>query len=147
MYSEPLSHLPDPHRQAEFYDGVAFKRGIAWFIDCAVIIAISLPLALFTIVGLFMIPVFFMVVGFLYRWFTISGGSATWGMRLMAIELRDAYGRRLDGQQALFHTLGYTVTMSTVILQIISIFLMLTSERGQSLTDMFMGTTALNLRA
>ncbi|MGH1414657.1 MAG: RDD family protein [Pelagimonas sp.] len=147
MYSEPLSHLPDPIRQAEFYDGVAFKRGIAWFIDTAVIIAITLPLALFTIIGIFMIPVYFIVVGFLYRWFTISGGSATWGMRLMAIELRDAYGRRLNGQQAFFHTLGYSVTMSTVVLQIASIVMMLISERGQSLTDMVMGTTALNLRA
>lgn len=147
MYSEPLSHLPDPVRQAEFYDGVAFKRGIAWVIDTIVIVAITLPLALVSIVGLFMIPLLYIIVGFLYRWFTISGGSSTWGMRMMAIELRDAYGRRLDGQQALFHTLGYSFTMTTVVLQIASIVMMLVSERGQSLTDMVMGTTALNLRA
>lgn len=147
MYSEPLSHLPDPQRQAEFYEGVAFKRGIAWFVDSAIILAITLPIALFTVVGLFFIPLFYIVIGFLYRWFTIASGSATWGMRLMAVELRDAYGRRLDGTQALLHTAGYSITMTTVILQIVSIGLMLFSERGQSLTDMFLGTTALNLRA
>ncbi|WP_205626897.1 RDD family protein [Pseudoponticoccus marisrubri] len=147
MYSEPLSHLPDPETQAGFYDGVTIKRGLAWVVDVILIALITLPIALFTVVGLFVIPLIYLTVGFLYRWITISNRSATPGMRLMAIELRNAWGERLDTGQALLHTVGYTVTMSTVLLQLGSILLMFLSERGQGLTDMVLGTVALNRRA
>lgn len=147
MYTEPMSHLPDPERQAAFYDGVTVKRGLAWVVDTLLIALLTLPIAIFTIIGLFMLPLLFLVIGFLYRWMTIAGGSATPGMRLMSIEFRNARGERFDGGQAFLHTLGYTITSSTVILQIVSIGLMLFSERGQGLTDMVLGTVALNRRA
>ncbi|KUF08849.1 hypothetical protein AVJ23_20740 [Pseudoponticoccus marisrubri] len=142
-----MSHLPDPETQAGFYDGVTIKRGLAWVVDVILIALITLPIALFTVVGLFVIPLIYLTVGFLYRWITISNRSATPGMRLMAIELRNAWGERLDTGQALLHTVGYTVTMSTVLLQLGSILLMFLSERGQGLTDMVLGTVALNRRA
>lgn len=144
---EPLSHLPDPDRQAEFYDGVTIKRGIAWVIDFSIILVLGLLVSLVTVVGLFFIPFFVMVVGFAYRVFTIAGRSATWGMRLMSIELRDAYGRRLDLGQAFLHTLGYTVTISTMLLQLVSIGLMVAHPRGQGLSDLALGTVMLNRRA
>ena len=65
----------------------------------------------------------------------------------MAISLRDAYGRRLDFGLALLHTLGYTVSMSLPLIQIVSIVLMLSSERRQGLTDMALGTAMVNRRA
>ena len=68
-------------------------------------------------------------------------------MRLMAIELRDASGQRLDNGQALLHTLGYTVQWAVPILQVVSVVMMLVTERGQSLTDMVLGTVALNRRS
>ena len=147
MYSQPLSHLPDPERQAGFYDGVTVKRGFAWVIDLIIISIISLLISTVTVIGLFMIPLIYIVIAFFYRWLSIAGGSATPGMRLMAIELRNAYGERLDTGQALLHTLGYFVTMSTFILQVISVVLMFSSERGQGLSDMVLGTVALNKRA
>jgi uncharacterized RDD family membrane protein YckC len=147
MYSEPMSHLPDPERQMAFYDGVTVKRGIAWVLDTVLIALITLPLAALSIVGLFFIPFIFFLVSFCYRWMTIAGGSATLGMRFMAIELRDAYGRRLDGTQAFLHTLGYTITISTFVLQLVSVIFMFINPRGQGLTDMVLGTVALNRRA
>ena len=147
MYTEPMSHLPDPDRQAAFYEGVTVKRGFAWVVDTLLIGLLTLPIAVFSIVGLFILPLVFLLVGFVYRWMTIAGGSATPGMRLMSIEFRNAYGERFDGAQAFLHTLGYTITSSTVILQIVSITLMFLSERGQGLTDMVLGTVALNRRA
>ena len=146
MYPDAVSHLPDPERQSEFYDGVTVKRGIAWVIDLVIILALAIPLAFFSIIGIFFIPVFILVVGFAYRVLTIAGGSATWGMRMMAIELRDAYGRRLDFGQAFLHTLGYTVTISTMLLQLISIGFMFGTPRGQGLSDMVLGTAMLNKR-
>ncbi|OWV63240.1 hypothetical protein CDZ98_00645 [Mameliella alba] len=142
-----MSHLPDPDRQAAFYDGVTIKRGLAWVVDTVLISLITLPIAVFSIVGLFMLPLMFLVIGFLYRWMSIAGKSSTPGMRLMNIEFRNAWGERFDGGEAFLHTLGYTLIATTVILQIASIVLMFVSERGQGLHDMVLGTVALNRRA
>ncbi|MFP4405096.1 RDD family protein, partial [Rhodosalinus sp.] len=92
-------------------------------------------------------PFLMLVVGLIYRTLTIAGGSATWGMRLMSIELRDRRGERLDFGQALMHTLGYSVSLAFPLLQAISIVLMLTGERRQGLTDLVLGTVMLNRRA
>ncbi|MBV2360897.1 RDD family protein [Thalassococcus sp. CAU 1522] len=148
MTSDPYFDLPDPVRQSQFYSGVAVKRGLAWVIDTAITFALVLPILLMTaFVATFFLPLLFFTVGFAYRWMTIAGGSATWGMRMMAVELRNAGGQRLDGGEAFLHTLGYTVQWAFPVLQVVSIVTMLASERGQSLTDMVLGTVALNRRA
>ena len=69
------------------------------------------------------------------------------GMRFAGIELRDAYGARLDLGGALAHTTGYTISLAIPLLQVISVVMMLTGARGQGLTDAFLGTVALNRRA
>lgn len=147
MYSDTFSHLPDPAMQPEFYADVTVKRAMAWIFDIVLIAVITLPIALITIVGLFFIPMIWIAVGFVYRWATISGKSATLGMRLMSIELRDGFGNRLDPGQALLHTLGYTVSVSMFPVQLVSVVLMMLSERGQGLTDLVLGTVMLNRRA
>lgn len=137
--------LPDPHFQAEFYDLVPVKRLGAWLADSAVIAvlcALIVPLTAFT--GLFFLPLLYLTVGLVYRWVTIARGSATWGMRLMAVELRGLDGGRLDGGTALAHTLAYSVTMAFVLPQVISIALMLTDDRGRSLADRLAGVVAIN---
>jgi uncharacterized RDD family membrane protein YckC len=148
MMTDLHSTLPDPARQPEFYDSVTVKRGLAWAIDVVVICVLLIPVIVFTLfIGLFFLPFLYAVVSFVYRVLTIAGGSATWGMRLMAIELRDAGGRRLDLGQAFLHTLGYTVSLAVAPLQLISVILMLVTERGQGATDLVLGTVALNRRA
>ncbi len=149
MYSEPISHLPDPQRQSEFYDSVTVKRGIAWVLDTVIIAAFTLVVSFFfaiTIIGILFIPLLTFAIGFVYRWWTIGSGSATWGMRTMSIELRDAYGRRLTNGQAFWHTIGFTLSVIIFPLQIVSVIMMFVSERGQGLTDHFLGTVALNRR-
>lgn len=147
MYSEPMTHLPDPERQGEFYASVPVKRGLAWVVDTILIALITTVLALISIVGVFFWLAIFVGVSFVYRWVTIALGSATPGMRLMAIEFRDAYGRRLNSLQAFLHTVGYFVSWGFGVVQLASIIFMMTTERGQGLTDMVLGTTALNRRA
>ncbi|ETX15584.1 RDD family protein [Roseivivax halodurans JCM 10272] len=141
-------HLPDPVTQPEFYDGVVAKRAMAWVIDVILVALFVVPVVILTaFLALFVLPVVMLVVGFLYRWITIANGSATWGMRMMAIELRDAYGRPLDPAQAFFHTLGYALSMTTAIVQLGSAGLMCVTERGQGLTDLALGTVMINRRA
>ncbi len=143
-----MQQLPDPHRQPQFYASVPLKRLIAWIIDSVVILLIALIVVTLTLfVGFFVWPILYLVVGFAYRVVTITNGSATLGMRFAGIELRDAYGARLDFGSALAHTTGYTISLAIPLLQVISVVMMLTGARGQGLTDAFLGTVALNRRA
>lgn len=148
MTYQTHDYLPDPATRPEFYASVPAKRLFAWVIDFVVVCALMIPILFLTLfTALFFWPLAFAVVGFVYRVLTLAGGSATLGMRLMAIEFRNAYGERLDPGQAVLHTLGYTVSLSLPVIQIVSMVLMCTTERGQGLTDMVLGTVAINRRA
>jgi uncharacterized RDD family membrane protein YckC len=141
-------HLPNPDTQPEFYTDVPLKRLLAFVVDTVVIIGLSLAIVPFTaFTGIFFFPILMTVVGFGYRVVTLARGSATWGMRLTAIEFRDAQGARFDISQAFLHTLGFTISLTIPILQVLSIVLMLTGERAQGLTDRVMGSVAINRRA
>ncbi|MHA6323454.1 RDD family protein [Roseivivax sp. CAU 1753] len=141
-------HLPDPVRQPEFYDSVTLKRFVAWIIDTVFVAIIMVPIMVMTLgIALFFLPVIWFAVSFTYRWVTLATGSATWGMRAMSIELRDAYANRLDPATAFLHTLGYALSVATAIVQLGSILLMLSTERKQSLTDLVLGTVMINCRA
>ena len=128
----------------ELYEGVPTKRAIAWCVDVVIITIatlLSLPFTLFA--GLFVLPVLYLIVGFLYRWATVAGGSATWGMRLAGIELRRLDGERLDPATAFFHVSGHTFAICTFPLALISAAVMYMTEKGQGLTDLVLGTVAL----
>ncbi len=138
---------PDPDTQPQFYTGVPTKRLVAWILDMVLIVLICLAILPFTaFTGIFFFPFLMLIVGFLYRVATLTGGSATWGMRLLSLEIRQGDDRPLDGATAFLHTLGYSVSLALPVLQLISIVLMLTSARRQGLTDMVLGTVALNKR-
>ncbi|WP_299692399.1 RDD family protein [uncultured Tateyamaria sp.] len=141
-------HLADPVTQPQFYRDVAGKRLLAWIVDTVLITLICLLILPFTaFIALFFFLGLMAVVSFVYRVLTLAGGSATLGMRLFAIEFRDRHGARFDLGTAFLHTVGYTVSWAVAPLQLISIVLMATSGRGQGLTDMLLGTAALNRRA
>lgn len=127
------------------YDGVTIKRGIAWLFDVvliAMLCALVLPFTAFT--GIFFFPFLMLVMGFIYRWLTLAGGSSTWGMRMVGIHFRDHRGAPLGSGLALAHTLGYTISITIAPLQLISIIMMLITRRGQGLTDLVLGTEAIN---
>ncbi len=140
--------LPDPETQPEFYADTATKRALAWVVDAVLIgIMCFFAVILTAFIGLFFLPFLWFILSFAYRVVTIANGSATWGMRLMAIQFRNARGMRLNLSEAFLHTLGYTVSLAVFPLQLISIVLMLTTARGQGLTDHVLGTVALNRSA
>ncbi|MDT8327595.1 MAG: RDD family protein [Roseovarius sp.] len=141
-------HLPDPATQPEFYADVPTKRLVAFVVDTVVIIAICLVILLLSaFTAVFFFPLLMVVVGFAYRVITIARASATWGMRLTAIEFRTASGERFDLGMAFAHTFGLTISFLLPLLQVISIVLMLTSARAQGLSDHVLGTVAINRRA
>lgn len=143
-----MSATPDPQSQPEFYKDVALKRLLAWCVDAVITLlacVVVLPFTAFT--GIFFFPFLFLVVGFVYRVITIANTSGTWGMRLFAIELRQSDGARMDVSSAFAHTLGYTLSWTVPVFQLISIVMMATTERGQGLSDHVLGTIMVNKRA
>ncbi len=138
---------PDPITQAQFYEGTPSKRLFAWVLDMVLIIGICLLIVPFTVFTAFLFfPFLMFCVGFIYRTATLANKSATWGMRLMSMEIRESDDQPLSTGMAFLHTLGYSVSLGVFPLQIISIILMLTSERKQGLTDMVLGTVPMNKR-
>lgn len=145
MYDDTHQGLPDPMTQAEFYADIPAKRLLAWVIDTIAILLLAVLLLPFTaFAALFFFPVFYLVVGFLYRAASLARWSATPGMALFAVELRTAAGARFDAAHAFAHTLGYSLSVAFVLPQVLSVFLMLTSPRAQGLTDVILGTAAIN---
>ncbi len=143
-----MTHLPDPDTQSQFYEGVAIKRLMAWLVDTVLIVLVAIAILPFTaFTGLFFFPFLILVVGFVYRTLTLAGGSATWGMRLFAIEFRTMHGERFDIGTAFAHTLGYSISFAVFPAQAVSVILMLTTPRGQGLTDHVLGTVAMNRRS
>ncbi|KPQ14576.1 MAG: RDD family [Rhodobacteraceae bacterium HLUCCO18] len=137
--------LPDPEYDHAFYDGVPAKRFFAWIVDVILIALVSLILGLLTLTVLLWVwPILYFTVSFLYRSATIGTGSATLGMRLMNIELRNGLGQRLSPAEAMIHTGLYLFLSASVILQLISVGLMLASRRHQGLHDHILGSAAIN---
>jgi len=142
-----MTHLPDPDMAPQFYAGTTSKRFLAWILDVVLIFIVSLVLSLLTLgLGFIIWAALYLTVSFLYRTLTLASGSATWGMQFAGVEIRDRFGSRLDFGGALLHTIGYLVSVTIPVLQLISIVIMLTSSRGQGATDMLLGTAAINRR-
>ncbi len=141
-------HIPDPQAQPEFYADVPLKRLLAWLIDTVLVIVICLLIVPFTaFTGLLFFPVLMLMVGFAYRVVTLANGSATWGMRLMAIEFRTLSGEKFDLSMAFGHTMIFSIGCAFLPVQLLSVILILTSVRAQGLSDHILGTVALNRRA
>ena len=145
MMHDPYPGHPHPEHDAAFYAGVPAKRLVAWLADSVLIgilTLIALPFTAF--LGLFVLPLMWLAVGMAYRIVTLSNGSATLGMRLVAIELRNRYGERFTIAEAATHTLIYTTAMAFFLLQIASIVMMLTGAKAQGLPDHAIGSVAIN---
>lgn len=143
-----MSSTPDPHAQPDFYKDVPLKRLLAWVIDALITLLACITILPFTaFTGIFFFPFLFLVVGFAYRFVTIANSSATWGMRVFAIELRQSDGGRMTPASAFAHTLGYTLSWTVPVFQLISIVMMAATERGQGLSDHVLGTVMINRRA
>lgn len=144
-----LPGLPDPDLDRQFYSGVPTRRFFAWCIDFVLELVIGIPIAIFFGIatlgfGFLLFGVMLAVISFLYRVTTISNRSATWGMRIMGIELRRADGERFDFGTALLHTSLFTVSVAFVVLQLISCLSMVGSRYGQGLPDLILRTTMIN---
>lgn len=142
-----MTRLPDPYDNPRLYEGVPLKRLLAWVIDTVLVVVICvliLPLTAFT--GVFFFPFLIMVISFGYRVILLANGSATLGMHLLAIEMRDGQDNRFDFRLAFLHTLGFSFSFGFILVQVVSMIFMASTARGQGITDLVLNTTALNRR-
>lgn len=94
--------------------------------------------------GAFIFPLLAFAADLAYRGGCLYAWSATLGIRMMGIEIRNKDGDRVDANEVLFHSglyIGITLTGFGVPATAIA---MLINERGQGLQDMVLETTAIN---
>lgn len=140
-YSRTIHVIPD----VRLYSDVAPRRAIAWMLDSvfiAMLVGFMIPLTGF--LALFFLGGLYLTVSFLYRWLGLANGSATLGMRIMGLTLRDRFGNRIDGLTALMHTLFYTLSVAFVFPQVISVLLMAFTKAHQGTGDIVLGTALVN---
>lgn len=139
------TRLPDPEIEPTFYQGVLVKRGMAWVVDIVIITVLTTIAGILTLsVGFFLWPLFFLAIGALYRFATLASGSATWGMRLVGIELRGHDCGRFGPVEAVLHVSGYYASVFFVLPAIASVAAMAATGRRQGLTDLILGSAAIN---
>lgn len=144
-YNTQATGLPDPVLQPGFYDGVTLKRALAWVIDTVVIGTLTVLIGFATFfVGFFFFPVVFLTLSIIYRITTITARSATPGMRLVGVEIRNAEGHPLTTGEAALHTVFYLGSLIFFLPQIVSWGMMLFTARGQGLHDALLGTAVIN---
>ncbi|MGB0506853.1 MAG: RDD family protein [Pikeienuella sp.] len=121
------------------------KRLFAFFIDVFLVwgIAIAVSIGSFG-VGFLDFGGLLLVVDLIYRIATISTGSATWGMRMLGIGLRDKNGQKFDLTAASLHTIAFYIVLASVIIQFASALMMLGTERRQGLHDVLLGSVMVN---
>jgi uncharacterized RDD family membrane protein YckC len=140
-----LSGLPDPEIDAQFYAGVPFKRLVAWFIDFFIIVALAAGASIATIgIAAIFFPLTLLIINLIYRIYFLKTRSATPGMIITGIEIRNHLGNRLSSDEALWHTVVFTLAMMFFFIQILSVAMMLFSRHGQGVHDYMRGTTAIN---
>lgn len=143
---------PDPVLDSQFYAGVPTRRFVAFCIDVVIVFVVWVAVLLvglaLTVVTLGLgAPIAVLaasVTDFLYRWLTLAEGSATLGMRLTGIEIRDGTGSRLDPVMAFLHVGGFYVSLFFVPLLVIGWILMAATPHRRMLHDIVLGTVAIN---
>lgn len=140
-----MTRLPDPEHEPGLYSDLLLKRFLAWLVDLIVTFTIIAGIVVLTaFIGLFFLPVLWIVVSVTYRTVMLSNHGATLGMLLLALRLRHLDGRRPDPVVCLWHAVLFSGSMVTVVGQVVSVGLMMTTPYRQGLNDLILGTTMIN---
>ncbi|MBT5940045.1 MAG: RDD family protein [Rhodospirillaceae bacterium] len=140
----------DPLLHPEFYNGIIFKRVIAYVID---VVAISIILGI-VFVGLGILGfvtfgatwgimgIVLLLIPFAYHTILIGGPqSATFGMRFMELEVRRWIGGRPDYIQAAVQTILFygSIALTAWLILLVAFF----GNAGRCLHDYFSGTVVV----
>ncbi len=147
-------HAYDPETHPEFFSGIIGKRVMAFIIDVVVITVLwLLGSVVIFILGLLSFGLIWLLWGAAlillvlgYEALTLGGPySATYGMRIMGIEMRTWYGDRPGVLQAAAHSLlfYFSVTLTTFLILLAPLF----NNRKRCVHDFLCGTVFINTEA
>lgn len=150
MEEEP-PYAYDPVTQPELFSGVIGKRVLAFLIDAVVITVLwVLGSVVIFILGLLSFGLMWLLWGAAlvllvlgYEALTLGGPySATFGMRMMGIEMRTWYGARPGVLQAAAHSLlfYFSITLTTFLILLVPLF----NSRKRCVHDFLCGTVFIN---
>jgi uncharacterized RDD family membrane protein YckC len=135
------SGAPDALAFPEYFDGIAFKRVIAYFIDALIILAIMggvwIVFSILTAMSLGLLA------PLLYHTLTIGADdSATYGMRLLGVTVRTWDGRKPGYLQAALNTVVFyaSVGLTGWLILVVALF----NDRRRTLHDFLCGTVVIN---
>jgi uncharacterized RDD family membrane protein YckC len=151
---EVKPHAYDPIRNPELFEGVLARRVVAFLIDVIVIMAPVAGAVVFIILlglvtfglGWVFLPLLYpgtIIWALLYYGFTFgSPASATFGMRVMQIEMRTWYGAPAYFVLGAVHAVAFyiSITALTPFVLLVCLF----NERHRLLHDIVLGTVVIN---
>jgi len=149
-YSSTAYHdagMPDPAAVPEAYEGVLWRRTLAYFVDlCCIGVLAVFVWVVFAVLWVLSFgllgPVLWFLFGLIplsYQTLLLSGPwSATLGMRLFDVELRSATGERPGFLQALAQTALFYLTVGATC-SLILLFALLNRHK-RALHDLLAGT-------
>lgn len=144
--------MPDPAATPEAYEGVLWRRTLAYFIDLCAIGVLAIPcwivFAVLSVLSFgFLAPVLWFLFGLIplaYHTLLLSGPwSATLGMRLFGIELRSVNGERPSFLQALIQTALFYLTVGATCSLILLVALL--NRHKRTLHDALAGTVMVRV--
>jgi uncharacterized RDD family membrane protein YckC len=152
--NDPHPHAYHPVAQPELFQGVLSRRFVAFLIDATIILvplaALAMFMLVFTVVTLGLGVVVFGLMGpiaaiwaVLYVGVTLgSPHSATYGMRLMGLQMRTWYGAPMYFLLGAVHAVFFWV-LSTVLTPLV-LLVALFNPRRRTLHDYLTGTVMIN---
>ncbi|MBX3514995.1 MAG: RDD family protein [Xanthobacteraceae bacterium] len=152
--NEPRPHAYDPVTQPELFEGVLSRRIVAFLIDATIVLVpvviLSFFMLIFAVVTLGFGAVVFGLLGpitmiwaVLYVGLTLgSPHSATYGMRMMGLQMRTWYGAPMYFLLGAVHALFFWVLSSalTPLILIVALF----NSRRRTLHDYLTGSVMIN---
>lgn len=152
--NEPRPHAYDPATQPELFEGVLARRIVAFLIDAVIvllpILIVAFFMLIFTVVTLGFGAIVFALLGplaaiwaVLYVGVTLgSPHSATYGMRIMGLQMRTWYGAPMYFLLGAVHALFFWVLTSalTPLVLLVTLF----NARRRTLHDYLTGTVMIN---
>jgi uncharacterized RDD family membrane protein YckC len=128
------------------FDGVLWRRVVAYFLDLAFVSLLCLPFALFLLISGFVtfgltwgaLPFLWVGMNVLYYALLVSGGkSATWGQRLTGLKSETEEGRSPLFFQALFQIILFygSLALTTGLILLVGLF----NAKGRLIHDYLSG--------
>jgi len=138
--------LPDPLSFPVLYDGILWRRPLAYLIDAAIIGALFgawLWLVLISFGLLWILTsIAFLLIPILYHALLVGGRhSATLGMRLCGLEVRSWEGERPDFWQGLLMAVLFYVTV--VCTSLLILLVVLINDRRRTVHDYLSGVVVI----